>query len=521
PPGPGEVEIEVEAVGLNFKEVLFALGLLPVPGDIEFNFGFECAGRISAIGAGVEGFAAGDEVIGFGGSCLSRFVTTPAQLVATKPAHLSLTEAATIPIAFITAYIALMHFGRLKQGEKVLIHSAAGGVGMAAVQIARWVGAEIFATAGTPEKREFLRSLGIKHVMDSRSVAFADEVMSLSEGTGVDVVLNSLGGEFIPKSLSVLGRYGRFLELGLRDIVNNTPLGLGNFEKRLSFFAIQAEPELPGFYTLWQAVVRHFQEKDFQPMPYKVFPIQAVSSAFEYMSQGKHIGKIVVSFQDKTALEQILIAPAGDNQDTAERNTFAVPFVSANSNALTSNVSNNVANKLSRNIHENWLLPVEGVEVFERIMAGGRFAQILVSTSDFLARSKQSNTYEMLSSLKNAEHTSQSRQVRYSRPELENTYVAPSNEIEQVIAQIWQDVLGIKQISIHDSFFDLGGDSLLATQVISQVNSALHTDLSVSSMFEIPTMAGTYEQIKQMSLTNQVPRDSISGLSGNREEIEL
>ncbi|MBE7384658.1 MAG: SDR family NAD(P)-dependent oxidoreductase [Leptolyngbya sp. SIO1E4] len=512
-PGPGEVEIEVEATGLNFKEVLFALGLLPIPSDMTFSFGFECAGRVSALGEGVEGFAVGDEVIAFGTSCFSRFMTTPVQLVARKPEHLSLEEAATIPIAFVTAYIALMHFGRLQPGEKVLIHSAAGGVGMAAVQIAQWVGAEIFATAGTPEKREFLRSLGIKHVMDSRSLAFADEVISVTEGAGVDVVLNSLGGEFIPKSLSVLGRYGRFLELGLRDIVNNTPLGLGALEKRLSFFVIQAESELPGFSTFWQAVVQHFQQQDFRPMPHKVFPIGEVSSAFNYMSQGKHIGKIVLSFADKAALEQVLMALAEAPEETAE----IMPFSTGSAGwALQQRTATATPSPVE--VRAGWLSPSEGVDVFERIMAGSRFAQVLVSTSDFLTRGEQDSPHEMLSSLKLAENILQPMQATHSRPDLENAYVAPDNEIEQVIAQVWQEVLGIKQIGIHDNFFELGGDSLLATQVISQVNRALHTDLSASNMFEAPTVACIFEQVKNIGLITQGSQTSKAAALDELEE---
>ena len=522
-PGPGEVEIEVTAAGLNFKEVLVALGLLPMPADVSFNFGFECAGRVSALGEGVEEFELGDEVIAFGKACFSRFITTPAKLVASKPEHLSLEEAATIPVAFITAYIALMHFGRLQPGEKVLIHSAAGGVGMAAVQIAQWVGAEIFATAGTPEKREFLHSLGIEHVMDSHSVAFADEVMGLTDGAGVDVVLNSLGGEFIPKSLSVLGRYGRFLELGMRDIVSNTPLGLGALEKCLSFFVIQVESQLPGFSSFWQEVVKHFQHKDFQSIPYKVFPITEIANAFEYMSQGRHIGKIVLSFEDKSALEQVLVAQE-EHEEIAELEDFMVPFSSVSSSSgVGSDVLYNpvaVNNRVPGDFRQDWLSPSEGIEVFERILSGSSFSQVLVSTSEFLTRSEQ-NTYGKLPSLKSIESFSSPLQPVHSRPELSNSYVAPDGEIEQLVAKIWQEVLGIKQIGIHDNFFELGGDSLLATQVVSQINKVLCVDLSVSSMFEKPTVAGTYEQIRNMGLTTQILRDSTSDLLGNREEIEL
>lgn len=146
------------------------------------------------LGEGVMDLAVGDEVVAFGYGCFAPFTVCPASLALRKPAHLSFEEAATIPIAFTTAYLSLVKLARLCAGERVLIHAAAGGVGLAAVQVARWAGAEIFATAGSDEKRELLRGLGIRHVMDSRSLGFADEVMKLTAGRGVHVVLNSLAG---------------------------------------------------------------------------------------------------------------------------------------------------------------------------------------------------------------------------------------------------------------------------------------------------------------------------------------
>src|SRR5262249_37687371 len=174
-PDPGEVEIEVCVTGLNFIEVLYALGLLPSPPGFRARFGLECAGKIAAVGSGVADFAVGDEVMAFSPASFGLFTISPAWSVAHKPPQLTLEEAATIPAAYVTAYHALVNLGRLRQGERILIHAAAGGVGMAAVNIARHLGAEIFATAGTDEKRQFLRSLGIANVMDSRSLAFADE----------------------------------------------------------------------------------------------------------------------------------------------------------------------------------------------------------------------------------------------------------------------------------------------------------------------------------------------------------
>ena len=367
-PSVGEVEIEVGATGLNFKEVLLALGMLPVPADVEVKFGLECAGKIVALGEGVEGFAIGDEVIAFSDACFSRFITTSALAVAPKPAHLSLEAAATIPVAFTTAYYALIKLGRLGRGDRVLIHAAAGGVGMAAIQIAQWVGAEVFATAGNSEKREFLHSKGIDHVMDSRSVAFADQVMQLTNGKGVDVVLNSLAGEFMTKSLDVLAPYGRFLEIGKRDILNNSQLGLRVFEKCLSFFAINVDRNLPNFTDLWREVVQHFQESNFNPLPHQVFPISSVSDAFAYMARAKHIGKIVVSMQEQASLK---INVSTDAQKPSNSEPFNIK------NGITS-----PANLYQAQLLKQGLLPTEGVEAFSRIL-GSTFSQVLVSTHDF------------------------------------------------------------------------------------------------------------------------------------------
>ena len=214
-PCPGEVQIHVDATGLNFRDVLNALGMYPGnPGPL----GNECVGRISALGEGVNEFKIGDQVMALSPRAFCSSVNASTKVVAHKPAEMSIEEAATIPIVFLTAYYALHHVAQLKAGDRVLIHAATGGVGMAALQIAQRVGAEIYATAGAPEKQAWLKSIGVQHVMNSRTLDFADEVMTATAGRGVDIVLNALAGDFIPKSLAVLGKGGRFLELGKTDL---------------------------------------------------------------------------------------------------------------------------------------------------------------------------------------------------------------------------------------------------------------------------------------------------------------
>jgi len=455
-PDPGEVEIEVCATGLNFIEVLFALGLLPNPPGFRAKFGLECAGRIAALGAGVEDFALGDEVIAFSPACFSLFTTTSTSSIAHKPPHLTLEQAATIPAAFVTAYHALVNLGRLREGERVLIHAATGGVGMAAVNIAQYIGAEIFATAGNEEKRAFLRSLGITNVMDSRSLAFADEVMTRTDGKGVDVVLNSLGGEFISKSLSILAHYGRFLELGKRDIYKNTQLGLGLFEKHLSFFAIDVGTDLPDFGSVWREVLQHFNSGHFKPLSYRVFPITEVTEAFKYMAQARHIGKIVVSIENKEALRRLV----GSEQ------SMGVPLLSIVGS------------------HQELDFP-ESVDH-------------ALSSSRDIAKYPEAETYQ--------------------RPGLRVAYSSPRNGTEQTLATIWQELLGIAQIGIHDDFFELRGDSLLAAQVVSRLNKAFQIKLPLSILFDAPTVAGLGERIEKIRWSAQELQTLPSTAAGSQEE---
>jgi NADPH:quinone reductase-like Zn-dependent oxidoreductase/acyl carrier protein len=241
----------------------------------------------------------GDEVILISPGCFSKFVTAHSAFVVRKPARISFEDAATIPVTFLTAHYALNHLARISRGERVLIHAAAGGVGIAAIQIAKLAGAEIFATAGSDMKRDLVRSLGAAHVMDSRTLDFAEEVRKITGGRGVDVVLNSLAGEAIPKSLSCLAPYGRFLEIGKRDIYQNSRLGLRPFSRNLSFFAIDLSQLLrdrPAFIAQMSGdLMQQFESGELVPLPHKAWPVTQAADAFREMAQGRHTGKIVLS----------------------------------------------------------------------------------------------------------------------------------------------------------------------------------------------------------------------------------
>ena len=304
-PARGEVEISVEATGLNFRDVLNALGMYP--GDAG-PLGGECAGTVAAVGEGVDDLKIGDAVVAIAPGAFSNFITAQSDLVLRKPDNVTFTEAATVPSAFLTAHYMLIHLARLSAGEKVLIHSAAGGVGLAAVQVAQRAGAEIFATAGSPEKREFLKRLGVEHVFNSRSLEFAEKISELTNRKGVDVVLNSLAGDFIPKSLCILNEKGRFLEIGKRDIWDEQRVA--QFKKISAYHVVDLgetardNPQLVG--SVLREVMAGVRDGSLKPLPLRVFSSDEVVSAFRHMQQAKHIGKIVIVPRKLADLETVV-----------------------------------------------------------------------------------------------------------------------------------------------------------------------------------------------------------------------
>ncbi len=300
-PGFGEVEIEVECTGLNFRDLMWMLSLLPDDilddGFSGATMGLECAGHVVRVGANVRNVSVGDQVMALAASAFSTHVTVSASHAVKLPTNISTEGAATIPVAFFTAYYSLIRLARLKRDEWVLIHGGAGGVGMAAIQIAQTRGARIIATAGSKAKRDLLKALGIAHVFDSRSTTFVDEVRRIT-GEGVDVVLNSLAGEAMERSVACLRTFGRFVELGKRDYVNNTHMGLRPFSKNLSYFGVDLDqltvnrPDV--CEKIYYEVAHQFETGAFKPLPHSVFSAANVADAFHFMQQSSHIGKIIV-----------------------------------------------------------------------------------------------------------------------------------------------------------------------------------------------------------------------------------
>ncbi|MCB1810332.1 MAG: SDR family NAD(P)-dependent oxidoreductase [Candidatus Competibacteraceae bacterium] len=296
-----EALLRVHAVGLNFRDIMAATGLLPEQAELEpawQNLGLEFGAVVEAIGSDVTHLRPGDRVMGMGRRCLQRYIAMPAEGLIAIPATIDLAQAATIPSAFVTAHYALNHVARLQAGEKVLIHLATGGVGLAAIQLAQRAGAEIFATAGSDAKRDYLRQLGIKHVMNSRALDFADEILAATDGQGVDVILNALPSAFIEKGLDCLAPYGRFLEIGKRDVYADSPIGLKALRRNGSFAVIDLaamghdRPQL--LASLFSELMELFQTGELKPIAMTLFGVAEVAEAFRFMSQAQHIGKVVV-----------------------------------------------------------------------------------------------------------------------------------------------------------------------------------------------------------------------------------
>ena len=299
-PGPDEIEVEVEATGLNFRDVMVALGVLDDDilgaGSTAGALGFECAGRVLRVGDDVDDLEQGDLVMGFVADAFASHITAPRRNFVRAPANLSAEEAATCPVVFATAWFALVEVGRLRSGDVVLVHGGAGGVGMAAIQIAKSFGARVLATAATPERRHLAALLGADAVYESRSLEFADRIRA--DHGGVDLVLNSLSGEGMRASLRLLRPFGRFVELGKRDYLENTALELRPFVHNLAYFGVDLDELLAhdsgAVARVLTEVRSRLESGAFTPLPFRSFPGERVADAFRLLQRSGHVGKVLV-----------------------------------------------------------------------------------------------------------------------------------------------------------------------------------------------------------------------------------
>ena len=445
PPGPGEVEIEVAAAGLNFRDVLSAMGQLPGYESGVGPMGSECSGRVTAVGEGVTDLAVGRAVVTMASESLASHVTTDARLALPIPATMSIEEAAGTPITFLTADYALNDLARLAEGERVLIHSATGGVGLAAVQLARTVGAEIFATVGTPEKRDYLHKLGVEHVADSRSLDFADDIREWTGGEGVDIVLNSLAGDFIPRSIDLLRPFGRFLEIGKRDVYDHMRLDLFPFHKNLAYHAIDLGlliAHTPDKLRVrFQELLRRFELGELEPSPTTVFPMNDPAAGFEHIARAQHIGKAVFLLRDDLAGSQGAV--------DGFRQRFGAGISVKG-----------------------------GLAVLRRLLSSDEAPAHVLVVPQQIEGSRRGSAREAAAAGRHRK-----------RPALPEPPVAPEGPTQETLVRVWQDVLGVAPVGIHDGFFQLGGNSITAIQLVYTADQLLDVTLPQTAVFAHPTVA--------------------------------
>ena len=293
-----EIEIKVEATGMNFKDVVIAMGQVTSP-----YLGVECSGTISRVGTGVSSqFKVGDRVCAMTLGAYSTFARCKATSAAVIPDSMDFETAASVPVIYSTAYYGMVELARIERGEKILIHAASGGVGQAACQLAKWLGVEVFTTVSSVEKKELImKEYGIPedHIFYSRDASFAASLMEATGMVGVDVVLNSLAGDLLRESWECLAPFGRFIEIGKRDITSNTRLEMSKFEYNCSFNSVDltllAEKKPKVMKKTMDAVLGLLSNNTIRPVtPISVSPISDVEGALRKLQSGKTIGKIII-----------------------------------------------------------------------------------------------------------------------------------------------------------------------------------------------------------------------------------
>lgn len=315
-PGPGEVKIRTRMASLNFKDVLKAMSLLPesvtegtFSGD---DLGLECVVEVESVGEGVDNMKPGDLfALVYPDSFSYRRIVGVKELaycalpLSEEMLQFPLEQIAGVPLVFVTSYYTLVHLAQLQEGESVLIHAGAGGVGQAAIQIAKLRKAVIYSTAGNPEKREYLREQGCAGVWDSRTLEFVDGIREATNGRGVDVVLNSLPGEAMVHSLKLVAPMGRFVEIGKRDIVEHRALDLMPFNENLAYFSFDMDRMMPHekLYGIMDEIMLLARQRKLSFPQTRIFKAAEASEAFRYLMSSRHIGKIMISYEDMSGLK--------------------------------------------------------------------------------------------------------------------------------------------------------------------------------------------------------------------------
>ena len=307
--GPNEVKLQIKRVGLNFRDLLIATGMLTakmLKGDgLVPQLGFECSAEVVAVGSEVTDIKPGDRVVSFTTNCIAFQTTVNRKNVILLPDSINWDFGASL-VVYVTAHYTLLELARIKQGDKVLIHSAAGGVGLAAIEICQAIGATVYATASRLDRQDYLKKRGIEYVYDSKNLEFREEILRDTQGYGVDVVLNSLAGPAIWESLKLVAPFGRFIEIGKMDLLQNTRLGLEPFLKNISYFGFDLALISGRYPDLLQKVVTDtitFIQKYKIPMiPFQKFEVADCKNAFKAFSKGEHIGKFILDTEKSAPL---------------------------------------------------------------------------------------------------------------------------------------------------------------------------------------------------------------------------
>ncbi|MCG8312770.1 MAG: SDR family NAD(P)-dependent oxidoreductase [Pseudomonadales bacterium] len=300
-PEANEILIDIAVTGMNFRDVLIALDQYPGKGTL----GAEATGMVTAVGEAVSEFAVGDSVMAITANGFDSQVAVDQRLAVKLPDNIDLSEAASLPVAFVTASYCLLTLANLKAGDKVLIHSATGGVGQAAIQIANKLGATVFATA-SKEKQSTLKALGVENIYDSRSTEFATQILKTTRGRGVDVVLNALPLEFQKASLAITHSQGRFIEIGKGDGL--TDAEFFEISPDIEFHRVdismlcERHPEL--IATELDRLTSNLVAGSWQPIAFTEFTREQVSDAFRFMQRAKHVGKVLVTQPINSIREQ-------------------------------------------------------------------------------------------------------------------------------------------------------------------------------------------------------------------------
>ncbi|KAL1869097.1 Type I Iterative PKS [Diaporthe australafricana] len=296
-----EVEVDVKAAGLNFRDVMVAMGEL-----VNNILGYEGAGVVTHVGSEVTDVKVGDRVVfvwNGANNCLQTRTRVPQDLLVKIPDSMSFEEAASVPVVFVTAYFCLYEVARLKAGETILVHAAAGGTGQAVIQLAKHLGAEVYATVSSREKRKLLMDeygLAEDHIFSSRDLSFADGIMRMTEGKGVDVIVNSLSGEALRASFNCIAMFGRFIEIGKRDIMANSKIDMLPFSRCATLTAVDlaqiATMARPLTSRMMRSIIDlHATGKLHVCRPLNVHSFAEMEDAFRILQQGKHMGKLVLA----------------------------------------------------------------------------------------------------------------------------------------------------------------------------------------------------------------------------------